>query len=204
MFVFQKVRVWHRDCSAKISYFFHSCNRWYLFSSKYCIQILKHLPHELWTIPASQCKLQSRHSCLEEFSQSSKISVLFKSAIKYCDSFLNLLIFCVCSSPQGRIPCAGGSQTSRSTSWPGSHVLYSAAWLQKEVLQKLCNPRCCCKFLRNSSNRSMVPRMILRLGFVDLVDRVASSIWVQPVALLESSETFGGARSEFSLNARSK
>ena len=35
--------------------------------------------------------------------------------------------------------------------------------------------------------------MILRLGFVDLVDRIANSIRVQPVAILESSEPFGRA-----------
>ena len=38
----------------------------------------------------------SGHCCLEEFSQSSKISVLFMSEIKSCDSLLNLLIFSVC------------------------------------------------------------------------------------------------------------
>ena len=40
--------------------------------------------------------------------------------------------------------------------------------------------------------------MILRLGLVDLVDRVASSILVQPVAILEFSKPFGRARPEFS------
>ena len=39
----------------------------------------------------------------------------------------------------------------------------------------------------------MVPKMILRLGFVDLFDRIASSILVQPVALSELSELFGRA-----------
>ena len=39
--------------------------------------------------------LQSGHCFLEQFSQSSKIWVLFISAINSCDSFLNLLIFCV-------------------------------------------------------------------------------------------------------------
>ena len=40
--------------------------------------------------------------------------------------------------------------------------------------------------------------MILRLGFVDLVDRVASSIIVRYVALSELSERSGGAHLEFS------
>ena len=91
-----------------------------------------------------------------------------------------------------------GSRTSRSTSWPCSHVLYPAARLQKEVHQKFCNPRCCRKFHRNSSNRLTVPKMILRLGFVDLGDRVASSIWVQPLALSELSEPSGRAPPLFS------
>ena len=39
----------------------------------------------------------------------------------------------------------------------------------------------------------MVPKMILRLGFVDLVDHIASSILVRHVALSELTELFGGA-----------
>ena len=70
-------------------------------------------------------------------------------------------------------------------------MLYSAAGLQKEVLKILCDARCRYKFPRNSSNRLMGPKMMLCLGFVDLVDRIASSIGVQPVALLELSELWG-------------
>ena len=44
-------------------------------------------------VPFFQWASQSGHCCLEECSQSSKISVLFKSAINSCDSLLNLLIF---------------------------------------------------------------------------------------------------------------
>ena len=51
---------------------------------------------------------------------------------------------------------------------------------------------------RNSSNRLMGPKMIFLLGFVDHVDRIATSIWGQLVALLESSEPYGRARPEFS------
>ena len=41
------------------------------------------------------------------------------------------------SNPWGTIPCAGASQTFRTTSWLCSRVLYPAARLQKEVLQWL-------------------------------------------------------------------
>ena len=36
----------------------------------------------------------------------------------------------------------------------------------------------------------MVPKMILRLGFVDLVDHIASSILTRLVAFLELPDTF--------------
>ena len=44
----------------------------------------------------------------------------------------------------------------------------------------------------------MGPKMILLLGFVDLVDRIASSLWLQPVVLLKASEPFGRAPLVFS------
>ena len=44
----------------------------------------------------------------------------------------------------------------------------------------------------------MVPKMILRLGFVDLADHAASSILTQFVALSELSEPSGRAHPEFS------
>ena len=44
----------------------------------------------------------------------------------------------------------------------------------------------------------MVPKMILRLGFVDLVDHIASSILARRVALPELSEPSGGAHPVFS------
>ena len=40
--------------------------------------------------------LQSGHCCFEDVSQSSKISVLFMSAMRSCDSLLNSLISFVC------------------------------------------------------------------------------------------------------------
>ena len=70
--------------------------------------------------------------------------------------------------------------------------------LQKVVLQIFCNPRCCYRFPRNFSNRSMVPKMILLLGFVDLVDHIANSILARHVALSESSEPSGRSHPEFS------
>ena len=53
--------------------------------------------------------------------------------------------------------------------------------------------QCCYRFHRNFSNRSMVPKMILRLGFVDLVDRIASAFFARIVVLSELSEPSGGA-----------
>ena len=44
----------------------------------------------------------------------------------------------------------------------------------------------------------MGPKMILLLGFMDLVDRITSSLWVQPVVLLKASEPFGRAPPVFS------
>ena len=102
------------------------------------------------------------------------------------------------SSPERRIPCAGGSRTSRSTSWPCFHVLYTGVPLSKAVCQEFCSRRRCSRFHSNSSNRSVGPKMILRRGFVDLVDLIAISIWVQPVAILEFSEPFGRAPPVFS------
>ena len=43
----------------------------------------------------------------------------------------------------------------------------------------------------------MVPKMILRLDFVDLVDHIASSISARLVELSESSEPSGRVRPEF-------
>ena len=44
----------------------------------------------------------------------------------------------------------------------------------------------------------MVPKMILRLSFVDLVDQIASSILVRHVSLSELSEPSGRAHPVFS------
>ena len=63
---------------------------------------------------------------------------------------------------------------------------------------RFCNPLCCYRFLRNFSNRSMVPKMILRLGFVNLVDHIAGSILVRHVAFSELSAPSGRAHPEFS------
>ena len=74
-------------------------------------------------------------------------------------------------------------------------MLYSAARLQKEVLHIFCDPRCCYRFPRKFSNRSMVPKMILRL---DLVYHIASSILTRLVAISELSVPEGRAHPEFS------
>ena len=60
----------------------------------------------------------------------------------------------------------------------------------------------CILLLVTFSDRSMVPKMvpkmILRLGFVDLADHIASSILARLVALSELSEPSGRVHPEFS------
>ena len=102
------------------------------------------------------------------------------------------------SCPEGRIPYVCGSRTSRSTSWPCFHVLYPAVQLSKVVCQEFCSQRRSYRFPCNFSNRLMVPKMILRLGFADLVHHIASSILARLVAILELSEPFGKAPPSFS------
>ena len=61
---------------------------------------------------------------------------------------------------------------------------------RKRYCRLLCGPRCCYRCHRNFSNRSTVPKMILRLGFVDLADHIASP--------MDLSEPSGRAHPEFS------
>ena len=64
-----------------------------LLSTSYSfLDILKHHPHEQQTMLASQHLLHSGHCCFEDVSQSSKISVLFMSAINSFDFSRNVLI----------------------------------------------------------------------------------------------------------------
>ena len=83
-----------------------------------------------------------------------------------------------------------GSRTSRSTSWLCSRVLYSAARLQKEVLQLFCGPRCGYKFPQNCSSHLIILKMILRLGFVDLADHAAISVFNTTRGTLGVKRTF--------------
>ena len=79
-----------------------------------------------------------------------------------------------------------------------SRVVFCCSTAERgKVPQIFCDPRCCYRFHRYYSNRSMVPKMILRLGFVDLVDHIASSILARLVALSELSEPYGRAHPEF-------
>ena len=155
---------------------FHNCNRLFPFPSRHCSQDIA-----VW----------------KNFRK------IRRSLCCSCRRFIPSIICGTCwsspsvSSPEWTILHSCGSRTSRSTSWPCSRVLYSAARLQKEVLQVFCDPRCCYRFPRNFSNRLMVPKMILRLGFVDL-DHIASSILPRLVALSELSEPSGRAHPEFS------
>ena len=145
-FYVQKVRAWLHDCcsswqhsqglrwrhgcsgrtplvSAKTSYFFHSCNWWSRFPSRYCTQDIA-----VWR----NFRKVRRSLCCS------------------CQRVNPVILCWTCwssasgSSHEGRILRSGRSRTSQSTSWPCSHVLCSAARLQKEGLQKFCNPKCCC------------------------------------------------------------
>ena len=94
-------------------------------------------------------------------------------------------------SLERRIICSGGSQTSQSTFWPCLCEFYLAVQLQKEEHQEFCNPRWCSRSPKNSLIRWVGHTMFLHLVLVDLVDRFANLVWVQPVALLEISVPFG-------------
>ena len=188
--VAQKVRVWHLDCysswwhsqglrwrrccsalsllnAAKISYFFQNCNSLSRYPRRYCIQDIA-----VWKIFR---KVRRSRCCSCRWS------------------IVVILGWTCWSSASGsslgwRIPCAGASQTSRSTSWSCSHALYHAIPLSKVVCHEFCCLRRCSRFLRDSVNRLVGPKMILLLGCVALVAHIANSIWEQIVALLESSE----------------
>ena len=117
--------------------------------------------------------------------------MLFMSAMKSCDSLLKLLIFCV---------------------WLKSLFLFVVLELLDQPLDSVlayCILRLDCRkscsrfsvihgvvtsFPVTFSNRSMVPKMILRRGFVDLVDHVASSFLARLVAFSELSVPSGRAR----------
>ena len=180
-FVVQKLRAWLHGCcsshsrfqgwrrswsartlfvSAKISYVFHSCNRLYLIPSRYCSRDI---------VVGKNFRQVRRSRCCS--SRRSSPAILCWTCWSSASG----------SSPEWMILYVCGSRNSRPTFRLCSRVLYPAARLQKEALQIFCNPQCCDIFHRNSSNRSVVPKMILRLGFVDLVDHVASSILLRHV-----------------------
>ena len=71
--------------------------------------------------------------------------------------------------------------------------MYLAVQRRKEVHQQFCNPRCCSRFPRAFLPRLVGHEMFLHPVRVDLVDRFANSILVQPAVLLESSVLFGKA-----------
>ena len=98
------------------------------------------------------------------------------------------------SSREGRIPCSGGSRTAESTFWLCLCDLCPAVGLWKRVCQGFCSPRCCSKFSWNSLIRWVRHKMFLRLVLVDLVDRCANWVRVQPVAILVLSVPSGTVR----------
>ena len=120
------------------------------------------------------------------------------SAIKSCDSLLKMLIFSVClkSWMNGSL-CLWFSNFSINLLTLFSRFVFCCSTAESE-LQIICDPRCCYRFHHNLSNRLMVPKMIMRLGFVDLVDHISSSIFARLVALSELSEPSGRAHPQFS------
>ena len=114
------------------------------------------------------------------------------------DCSLNLLIFCVWFKSWRNDSLCLWFSTFRSTSWPCFGVLYPAVRLSKGVCQEFCSQRRCSEFPCNSSFRWVGPKMILRLGLVDLVDHCANSLWEQPVAIMELTVLSGRAPPSFS------
>ena len=109
--------------------------------------------------------------------QNSKISVLFMSAIKSCDSLLNLLIFCVWLKSSRKDSFHLWFSNSSINFLPlFSRVVPSCSTAERRYSRNSVVHSVVTSFSRNFSNRLMVPKMILRLGFVNLVDRIASSI----------------------------
>ena len=100
---------------------------------------------------ASQYKLQSGHCCFEDVSQSSKISVLFMSAMRFCDSLLNSLISFVCLKSWKK-----GFFVRVALELPDQlfhlclYDVFLAVQLQKEVHQEFCNPKCCSRVSRGN------------------------------------------------------
>ena len=136
----------------------------------------------------------ARHCCSEEFSQSSKISVLCKSAIKSCDALLNLLIFCVClKSWMNDYLCLWFSNLSINLLTLFSLIVFCGSTAERGSSYPVVHG-----VITDCPLTFQIPKMILRLGFVDLVDHVASSIWARLVALSELSAPSGGSFPEFS------
>ena len=103
-------------------------------------------------MPISKCQLQSGHCCLEEVSQSSRISVLFISAIKSFDSSLNLLIFCVWFKSWRKDSLYGWLLNCSI-----NFLTLSLRWMR--VRAKMC--RACC--VHREEGERGIPRIVTRI-----------------------------------------
>ena len=197
-FVFQKVRAWHPrllfvliTCrgdwgdvtivlrrtllvSAKISYFFHSCNKlWPISQQGIAVRTLLfgrifakfedlgvvHVGDQILRFSAELDDLLCLAQVLKE-------GFLILEVLELLDQLLDFVLTC----------CI---------------LLFE---LSEECTARIfCCQRRCSRFLRNSSIRLVGPKTILRLGVEDLVHHISSSILVRHVALSELSEPSGGA-----------
>ena len=120
------------------------------------------------------------------------------SAIKSCDSLLNLLIFSVClKSSMNDSFCLWFSNFSINLLTLFSRIVFCCSTAERGTPGILWST-VLLQISPVTSNRSMVAKMILRHGFVDLVDHIASSIVARLVAFSELSEPSGRAHPEFS------
>ena len=170
---------WRHCCSCRTllgsvwtSYFYHSCNRLFLFPSKHCnqdIAVWKNFRKVRRSPCGSSRRLNPAILCWTFWSSASVSSpewiILFMFVVlELLDQLLDFNFACCIL----RLDC-------------------------RKVFHVFCDPRCCYRFRHNFSIRSMVSKMILLLGFVDFVDHIVSSILARLVAFSELSAPSGRA-----------
>ena len=118
--------------------------------------------------------LQSGHWCFAEFSQSPKISVWFMSASNCCDSSLNCWSPAFDSCLWGIVPYADVSRTSQSALRRYFIAVHPAVSPLRSIYQVFCSQLCCFGFFCSSPHLVAIPKMILLLVPVDLVNHFAN------------------------------